>query len=175
VLLRGRKIDQAWNAAFLASNRADGKTVNGVGTPPLYLELGRVDVDLGQPDKALEALRFGRAIDPQPAFFEELARTYTGMQQPDRAAVSLLEGIAVYSLQPALVSTLTQLYQATAPQSCALNRTAAGVTPNWNCPEVHTQLCTASRNMVEMFTQMHDAPSAGSIAQNAAQNFGCPR
>jgi hypothetical protein len=123
---------------------------------------------------ALEALRYGRSIDPQPAFFEELSRTYSAMQQPGQAAISLLEGIALYSTQPALVSALTQLYQINPPQICALNRTAAGVTPNWNCPEVHTQLCAASRNMVEMFTQMHDAASAGSIAQNAAQNFGCP-
>ncbi len=175
VLLRGRRIDDAWNAAFLERNRRDGKTVNGVGTPPLYLELGRLYVDLGQPEKAIEALQHGRSIDPQPAFFEELSHTYSGMQLPDQAAVSLLEGIAVYSTQPALVSALTRLYQATAPQSCALNRTATGATPNWNCPQVHTQICTASRNMEQMFTGMHDAASAGSIAQNAAQNFGCPR
>lgn len=175
VLLRGRRIDRAWNAAFLERNRLDGKTVPSVGTPPLYLELGRVYIDLGQPANALDAFREGRAIDPQPAFFEEMSRTYTGMGQSDQAAVSLLEGIAVYSGQPSLLSALTQLYQATAPESCALTRTAAGATLNPNCPLVHTQLCTASRNMVEMFTQMRDSSSAGAIAQNAAQNFGCPR
>jgi tetratricopeptide (TPR) repeat protein len=169
VLERGRNIDRAWNAAFQERNRRDGKTVGSVGTPPLYLELGRVYVDLGQPEKALEALRDGRSIDPQPAFFEELSRTYSGMRQPGDAAISLLEGLAVSS-QSALLSDLTQLYRETAPQSCALNGTAV----NWNCPLVHDQLCTASHNVVAMFTAMRDPSSAATIAQNAIRNYGCP-
>ena len=175
VLERGRNIDRAWNAAFQARNRADGKTVPAVGTPPLYLELGRVYADLGQPEKALAAFREGRSIDPELPFFEEMSRVYNGMRQPEQAAVSLLEGIAIYSGQPALINDLTQLYQMTAPENCALNRTSAGATVNLNCPLVHNELCTASRNMAEMFTAMHDPASAGAIAQNAARNYGCGR
>jgi tetratricopeptide (TPR) repeat protein len=175
VLLRGRNIDHAWNAAFQERNRLDGKTVTIVGTPPLYLELGRVYLDLGQPERALETFREGRSIDPQPAFFEEMSRAYSGMRQPGAAAISLLEGLAVYAGRSDLVNQLTQLYQAAAPDSCALNRTPAGVTVNLNCPLVHGQLCAASHNMVEMFTQMRDSSSAGAIAQNAVQNYGCPR
>ena len=124
VLLRGRNIDRAWNAAFQARNRADGKTVPAVGTPALYLELGRVYAGLGQPEKALDAFREGRAIDPQVDFFQEMARAYTAMQQPDKAAVSLLEGIAVFSGQPALLTQLTELYRTAYPASCALIRAA---------------------------------------------------
>jgi hypothetical protein len=175
VLLRGRNIDHAWNAAFQERNRLDGKTVTAVGTPPLYLELGRVYLDLGQPEKALEAFREGRSIDPQPPFFEEMSRAYSSLRQPGGAAISLLEGLAVFAGRSDLVNQLTQLYQATAPDSCALNRAPVGVTVNLNCPLVHDELCTASRNMVEMFTQMRDPSSAGAIAQNAAQNYGCPR
>ena len=175
VLLRGRNIDRDWNAAFQERNRRDGKTVTAVGTPALYLELGRTYLDLGQPEKAVEALREGRQIDPQAAFFEELSRAYTHLGQTDQAAVSLLEGLTVYSGQGSLLSQLTQLYQMTAPQSCALDRTPAGVTPNLNCPQVHDQLCTASRNMIELFTAMRDQSSAGAIAQNAAQNYACPK
>jgi tetratricopeptide (TPR) repeat protein len=175
VLLRGRNVDHAWNAAFQERNRVDGKTVTAVGTPPLYLELGRVYLDLGQPEKALETFREGRSIDPQPPFFEEMSRAYNGMRQPGAGAISLLEGLAVYAGRSDLVKELTQLYQATAPETCALNRAAAGVTVNLNCPLVHDQLCTASHNMVEMFTAMRDPSSAGAIAQNAAQNYGCPR
>ncbi len=140
----------------------------------MYLELGRVYVDLGQPEKALEAFREGRQIDPQPAFFEEMSGTYRGMGQPDRAAISLLEGIAIYGAQSALVAELTRLYQPTAPESCELNRTDAGVSLNVNCPQVHGPLCTAVYNMVEMFTQRHDPSTAGALAQNA-QNYGCNR
>ncbi|HEX3747325.1 MAG TPA: hypothetical protein VHW09_25490 [Bryobacteraceae bacterium] len=175
VLLRGRRIDRAWNAAFQSRNRADGKTVPAVGTPPLYLALGRVYLDLGQPAEALTALQEGRAIDPQPEFFEEMSRVYSAMSQPGQAATSLLEGVAIYSGQPALLSQLTALYQTSEPVSCALNRTASGATVNVNCPFVHDELCTASRNMAALFTQMHDPASAAAIAQNAVRSYGCPR
>ena len=175
VLERGRGIDRAWNTAFQARNRADGKIVPAVGTPTLYLELGRVYAGLGRPEDALDAFREGRSIDPELPFFEEMSRVYTGMHQPERAAISLLEGIAVNSGQTALINDLTYLYQMTAPESCALNRTAAGATVNLNCPLVHDQLCTASHNMAEMFTAMHDPASAGAIAQNAARNYGCSK
>jgi tetratricopeptide (TPR) repeat protein len=174
VLLRGRNIDRAWNSAFVEHNRRDGKTVPSVGTPPLYLELGRVYRDMGQPEKALEAFREGRFIDLQPAFFEEMSRTYSGMHQSGEAAIRLLEGIAVYATQTNMAAELTQLYQETAPQSCALNRTASGVTLNLNCPEVHAQLCTAFYNVAGMFTQMRDPSSAASMVQNAVRNYGCP-
>jgi hypothetical protein len=174
VLLRGRRIDRAWNDAVQRCNRFDGKTISAVGTPALYLDLGRVYLDLGQPQNALEALRSGRAIDPQPEFFEEISRSYSAMQQPNEAAISLLEGLAVDSTQTRLASEVTELYQEAAPQSCALNRTGAGVSLNVTCPLVHTELCTASHNVVEMFTQMRDPVSAGVTAQNAVRGFGCP-
>jgi tetratricopeptide (TPR) repeat protein len=174
VLLRGRNIDRAWNEAFARRNRLAGKTVGMIGTPPLYLDLGRVYLDLGQPEKALEAFRYGRSIDPQPAFFREIARTFIGLRQPEQAAISLLEGRAVDSTQTALVSALTQLYQETVPQSCALTRTAAGIALNLACPLVHGELCTASHNVTEMFTGMRDTSSAAAVAQNAVRNYGCP-
>ena len=174
VLLRGRNIDRAWNAAVELRNRLDGKSISAVGTPPLYLDLGRVYRDLGQPENALEAFREGRSIDPQPAFFEEISRTYSGMGQPEQAAISLLEGLAVDSSQTGLVSQVAQLYQETEPQSCALDRGAAGVSLNLNCPLVHSELCTASHRVVKMFTAMRDPASASAAAQNAIRGWGCP-
>jgi hypothetical protein len=174
VLLRGRNIDRAWNAAVQRRNRLDGKSISAVGTPPLYLDLGRVYRDLGQPENALEAFREGRSIDPQPEFFEEISRTYSGMGQPEQAAIGLLEGLAVDSSQTGLVSQVAQLYQETEPQSCALDRGAAGASLNLNCPLVHRELCTASHNVVEMFAAMRDPASASAAAQNAVRSWGCP-
>jgi len=173
VLLRGRRIDRAWNDAVQRRNRLDGKTISAVGTPSLYLDLGRVYIDLGQPENALEAFRFGRSIDPQAEFFEEISRAYVGLRQPEQAAISLLEGLAVDSSQTRLVAELTALYQETEARSCALNRAGTGVELNLNCPLVHSQLCAASHDMVEMFTRMRDPVSASATAQNAVRGFGC--
>jgi tetratricopeptide (TPR) repeat protein len=171
-LERARAIDRAWNAAFQARNHQDGKTVPAVGTPPVYLELGRVYVDLGQPDQALEAFREGRKIDPQPAFFEEMARAYRGMGKPEQASISLLEGVALYATQSSMLAELTGLYQPSSPDSCELTRTAAGVSLNMSCPQIHTYLCAATHNMSAMFTEMRDAATAASLAHNA-QAYGC--
>jgi protein O-mannosyl-transferase len=169
VLLRGRNIDRAWNDAYTERNRRDGKSFGPVGTPQLYLDLGRVYLNAGQPEKALEALLYGRTIDPQPAFFEALSHAYAAMRQPEQAEISLLEGLSIDSNQSNLISGLTSLYRDNASQSCALN----GSTLNVNCPMVHTQLCTASRNVAELFTQLRDPASAAAVAQNAVRNYGC--
>jgi tetratricopeptide (TPR) repeat protein len=174
VLVRGRKIDQAWNEAVSRRNQLDGKSISGVGTPPLYLDLGRVYMTLGEPDQAIEALRYGRSLDPQPAFFEEISQAYRDKGQPEQAVISLFEGLAVDSTQTELASQVVQLYRETASQSCALNRTPDGDALNLNCPQVHSQICAASRNVVQMYTQMRDPDSAAAIFQSAVRSLGCP-
>jgi protein O-mannosyl-transferase len=174
VLSRGRTIDRAWNEAVQQRNRADGKAISAIGTPPLYVELGRVDLAMAQPQKALEALRFGRLIDPEPEFFLEISHADAAMGQQSEAIVSLLEGLVVDPTQGRLVSEATKLYQQNDPQSCALRPTGVGVSLDVNCPLVHTQLCTASGNVFAMYRQMGDPASAGATAQGAVRNFGCP-
>jgi hypothetical protein len=172
-LLRGRKVDEAWNSAVQQQNRREGKTISDVGTPQLYLELARVYRSLGQPDQAIEPLHRGRAIDPEPEFFEELSQTYSAMHQPDQAAISLLEGLAVDRTQTRLVSALVQLYRQTAADSCALITDPRGVTLNVNCPTVHAQLCTASANVRRMYLEMRDSDSAAATVQGAVGTLGC--
>jgi hypothetical protein len=174
VLLRGRDIDRQWNQAVQQRNHLDGKSIAAVGTPSLYLELGRVYVALGQPEKALEALQYGRSLDPQPAFFDELSHAYHAMGEAEPAILSLLEGLNVDGSQSGMVSEAVQLYQETAPQSCAVASTAAGPSLNADCPLVHAHLCTAARNVAGLFTTLRDPASASAVAQNAARAWGCP-
>jgi protein O-mannosyl-transferase len=174
VLLRGRKIDQAWNEAVSRRNQLDGKTISAVGTPALYLDLARVYLSLGHPDQAIEALRYGRSIDPQPAFFEELSQAYGAMGQSEQSVISLFEGLAVDSTQTNLASLVVEFYREQAPQSCALANTPAGLSLNLNCPQVHTRICAASRNVVQMYTQMRDPGAAAAIYQSAVRGLGCP-
>jgi tetratricopeptide (TPR) repeat protein len=174
VLLRGRNIDRAWNDAVSLRNRLDGKSISAVGTPPLYLDLGRVYLALAQPENALEAFRYGRSIDPQPEFFLEISRACRTMGQFEQAAISLLEGLVVDPTQTRLVSEVARLYQETEPRSCALNNIGKSVSLNLACPLVHTQLCAASHNVLEMYLQMRDPASATATAQKAVRSLGCP-
>ena len=173
LLLRGRQIDDAWNAAVQQQNRNDGKSISDVGTPQLYLELARVYRSLGQPDRAIEALHRGRSIHPEPDFFEELSQTYSGMGRSDMAAVSLLEGLAVNPGQTRLLAALVHVYQQTAPDSCALTTDPRGIALNVNCPLVHAQVCTASANVRRMYLDMRDPESAAATVQRAVRTLAC--
>jgi len=170
VLLRGRQVDEAWNQAFQERNRLDGKSVSAVGTPRLYLDLGRVYLSLGQPGKALEALLAGRLIHPEPDFFELIAQAYHALAKRDLEVTTLFEGVVADNGQSHLASLIVDFYRETAPQSCAL----ANGSLNLNCPEVHVRVCTAARNVVKMYQQMRDPDSAANVSQGAVRSLGCP-
>jgi hypothetical protein len=43
-----------------------------------------------------------------------------------------------------------------------------------DCPLVHTQVCTASRNVVLLYHQKGQDPLAASIVRSAIDDLGCP-
>ena len=72
VLLRGRRIDAALDDAIIRKSRARGKETGHSAWLPLYLELGRVYLRLGEPEKALEALEWGNRICAMPYYAPEI-------------------------------------------------------------------------------------------------------
>ena len=171
-LLRGRRIDAAENQQIRNLNLAYGKSVVPTGWIPLYLELGRIYLRLGERAKALEALDYGRARRPDPEFSEEMSRAWRAAGDPNRAAVALVEGVIMNSAASALAAELVDLYRQTAPDSCALH-TSGGTSVNLDCPLVHDQLCTGSRNVALLYRQNGQAAKAEATARNAMQSFGC--
>ena len=170
VLLRGRRVDEAWNQAFQERNRLDGKSVSAVGTPRLYLDLGRVYLSLGQPDKAIEALLAGRLIHPEPDFFEWIAQAYHALGQPDREVTTLFEGVVADNSQSGTASRIVDFYRETPSQTCALVNGSI----NLDCPEVHTRICAAAHNVVQMYQQMRDPDAAANVSRGAIRSLGCP-
>ena len=79
VLLRGRRIDAALDAAVIKLNREHGKEVGHSAWLPLYLELGRVYLRLGDPKKALEALEWGNAIKSTPDYVTEIDNAHRAL------------------------------------------------------------------------------------------------
>ena len=70
-LLRARRIDAALAAEAHRANLRRGVALSAYSSwPPLYLELGRVYLRLGQPRQALEALEFGRSAGGAPPAFD---------------------------------------------------------------------------------------------------------
>ena len=75
-LLRGRRIDAALDAAIIRKNQLHGRQAGHSAWLPLYLELGRVYLRLGEPSKALEALQWGNDIRPGPEYATEIDNAY---------------------------------------------------------------------------------------------------
>jgi tetratricopeptide (TPR) repeat protein len=173
-LLRGERIDVAYGQEIRRENAAHGKIIPRYGWIPLYLELGRTYLRMSEPRKALEALTFGRALRPDAEFFEEMSAAWLALGEPQQAAITLLEGLGVDSSHTQFISELVALYRRTEPQSCAIRNVGASVGLNLACPLVHSQICTASRNVALLYRQQGQDPMAASTVRSAIGDLGCP-
>jgi tetratricopeptide (TPR) repeat protein len=173
-LLHGERIDLANNQRLRAENQVRGVRLANSGWFQLYLELGRTYMRLSDPRKALEAFQYGRTLQPDADLFEEMSAAYRAMGEPQQAAITLLEGLGVDPGHTQFAAELVTLYQKTEPQSCALRDAGGSVSLNIDCPLVHSQLCTASRNVALLYRQMNQEPLASSTARSAIQDLGCP-
>ena len=163
-LLHGERIDRASRGAKLVDS----------GWFQLYLELGRVYMRLSDPHKAVEAFQYGRTLQPTADFFEEMSAAWRALGDPQQAAITLMEGLGVDSSHTQFASELVDLYQKTEPQSCAIRNVGGSVSLNLDCPLVHSQLCTASRNVALLYHQRGQDPMAAATARSAIQDLGCP-
>jgi tetratricopeptide (TPR) repeat protein len=173
-LLRGERIDAVYNQEIRRENAARGKRISRSGWVPLYLELGRTYLRVSEPRQALEALAFGRALRPDPEFFEEMSAAWRALGDPQQAAIALIEGLALDSTNTRFASELVDLYQQTEPRSCALRNAGGSVSLNLDCPLVHSQLCTASRNVALLYRQRGQGATAASTVRSAINDLGCP-
>jgi hypothetical protein len=163
-LLHGDRIDRASRGAGLVRS----------GWFQLYLELGRVYMRLSDPRKAVEAFQYGRTLQPKTDFFEEMSAAWRALGDSQQAAITLMEGLGVDSSNTRFASELVDLYQRTEPQSCAIRNGGGSVSLNLDCPLVHSQLCTASRNVALLYHQRGQDPMAAATARSAVQDLGCP-
>ena len=172
-LLRGQVIDLSVKQSAIEQGRAQGRRVISAAWEPLYLELGRVYARLGDWDKALEALRYGRSVRLQPEFFDEIAGVYEKKGDPTQAEITMLEGFIADPSVTGFVTRLTTLYSKFQPQSCALTRTG-NPSLDLNCPLVHDQVCAAARSVSMLYGQSGKRNQAAATANTAVDQMGCP-
>jgi hypothetical protein len=173
-LLRGQRINAVYDQEIRRDNAARGKRTSRSGWAPLYLELGRTYLRVAEPRKALDALAFGRSLRPDPEFFEEMSAAWRALGDPQQAAITLMEGLGVDAGHAQFASELVDLYQQTEPQSCAVRNAGGSVSLNLDCPLVHSQLCTASRNVALLYRQRGQEATAANVVRSAVHDLGCP-
>ena len=174
VLEHGVKVERATLEIIRRENSARGRTVLPSGWPPLYLELGRTHLRLGEPRQALAVLDYGRTIRPDPEFFEEMSAAWRAASDPRQAAIVLLEGFAINPSRTELVSELADLYRQTAPGSCAILTEGANSSLNVKCPLVHEEVCAASRNVALLHEKRGHHRLAAGTRLSAIRDLGCP-
>jgi tetratricopeptide (TPR) repeat protein len=174
VLLKGERIDLAGKAHVQEVNLRRGLTVMSVGWDPLYLELGRVYLRLGDPDKAVEELQYGCFIKPLAEFFEEMSRAYRLKGDNRQAEITLMEGLVTDPSITLFASELVDLYSKAEPLSCAVKQGQTGASLELGCPLVHEQLCAAARNVTLRHAKAGRRDEAVATARSAVQEMGCP-
>jgi tetratricopeptide (TPR) repeat protein len=174
VLLRGEKVDRTAAQEVRRENQLRGIRISPSGWDPLYLALGDAYLRLSDPRKAMEAFEYGRTLRPAPEFFEDMSDTWRVMGDPRQAAIVLIEGLLVDQSNTKLASDLVKLYRQTAPGSCAVSDAGGALSLNPACPLVHDQVCTAFRNVRQLYMQMGQEPMAVSTGRRAVSEAGCP-
>jgi tetratricopeptide (TPR) repeat protein len=164
-LLRARAIDRAQR------QQQDAIRSDNV---PTYLELGRVYERIGQPEKAIPGLLFGRALRPIPEFSEELSRVYADTGDMGAAARSLIEGLLIDPAAPRLTGELGSLYRQAYPRSCAVGQAGANASIDTGCPLVRGEICDAARHVAEAYRAVGLSAKAAEALRSAASNFQCP-
>jgi tetratricopeptide (TPR) repeat protein len=139
----------------------------------LYLQMGRTYQKLGDRKRAVEAFERGRALESDPDLLEELAAEYRAAGDTRRAAMALVEALAVDSRRTRLASQLVELYSQVDPAGCAVSREGGTSGLNVDCPLVHGDICTASRNVARTYLRTWQHAQAEAIRRTAIQELGC--
>jgi tetratricopeptide (TPR) repeat protein len=172
-LLRSEKIELAQDERNRAENARRGKPGLTFVPSALYLQMGRTYQKLGEPRHALEAFERGRALESDPDLLEELATEYRAAGETRKAAMALVEALAVDSSRMRLASKLVEFYSEIDPAGCSVSREGGTSGLNVDCPLVHGDICTASRNVAATYMRTWQHEHAASIRRTAIQELGC--
>lgn len=172
-LLRSEKIELAQDERNHAENAKRGKPGLTFVASALYLHMGRTYQKLGDPGHALEAFERGRTLESDPDLLEELASAYRAAGDNRRVAMALVEALAVDSSRMQLASNLVELYSEIDPSGCAVSSQGGTSGLNVDCPLVHGDICTASRNVAATYLRTGQHKEAAAIRRTAIQELGC--
>jgi hypothetical protein len=112
-------------------------------------------------------------LESDPDLLEELASAYRTAGETRKAAMALVEALAVDSSRMQLASKLVELYSEIDPSGCAVSREGGTPGLNVDCPLVHGDICTASRNVAATYLRTWQYEHAAAIRRTAIQELGC--
>jgi tetratricopeptide (TPR) repeat protein len=169
VLLRAREISLAAERSFDRAQLAHGKPLTARPVfKLLYFQLAYDYLNLGRYGEALEALRYGRNVDPrQTDFYELMAVTHQSMGRPDLAVIALEQKALVDGEQPATLAAIREAYVKLPDAGCA------ALEPGPECGRVKSDMCRAAVELRQAYVEARMASAGDDIAASARQRYGC--
>jgi tetratricopeptide (TPR) repeat protein len=175
MLLRAREISRVLEKAYDDQQRAHGwpPTVRAA-SDQLYLHLASTYMNLDDYRDAVEALRYARGLNPrEPEVYDGLSIAYSAMGNLPLTAATLEAKAQVDGFPPATLAAIRDAYQKMPDGSCAFVQQGTNWQFNMGCPRVRTDLCQASADLVEAFTDARQPEEARKWKENGAQRYGC--
>ena len=176
LLLRGVAIDQAGAADYRRQLIAAGKDATvSLGTAQLYDQLAITYIHLGQFKNAYDAAAAARLLDPSNVQnYAIMGQTLAVEGRSEEAATIFVEGVLA-SGTGSLLRPLSILYKSGIdPQGCAISQTPNGLALNPQCAPVHKEACSASAELIQLYTRNGRKDLAETINTTAKEQFGCP-
>jgi tetratricopeptide (TPR) repeat protein len=172
VLLQAREISRASEKAYDDEQRAHGLPLTArAAFPQLYFNLANDYLNLGNYREAVEALRYGRGLDPRAMeAYDGLSVAYRAMGNLPMAAATLEARAQLDGFQPPTLAAIRDLYQKMPDAACAFVQQGATWQLNPDCPRVRTDLCQASADLVQAFSDAREPAQADRWRRSAA---GC--
>jgi tetratricopeptide (TPR) repeat protein len=166
-LLRARKISQALERTYDDEQLAYGRPlVARAGFQQLYFNLANAYLNLGHGTEAVEALRYGRGLDPMALeAYDGLALAYSTLGNLPMPVTALEEKAQVDGFQPGTVAAIRDLYQKIPDGSCAFVQRGSNWQLNLACPRVKSDLCVASADLAQAYQEARQA--------TPVQRYGC--
>lgn len=171
ILERARESSQAIEKAYDRAQLTNSKPLaTRLAYQPLYADLGLVYMRLGRLGDAIEAIRYGREIDPRtPEFYDLLAAAYTAKGDARMAAASVLEKVLVLGATSDALAQVSQVYGA---ESCAVERGNGWIRLNEACPQIQPDLCLALTDLAALLRAARLPDAAAQFAGRLAHQ-GC--
>jgi len=174
VLLRCLAIDKAVDEAH-NRKRISGPPLVAASEAEAYRLLSAVHLRLGEPDKAGEAARQARLLEPMhPETYRQSAEVLLARQDGDAAAVTLMEGFLLTS-DSGLRDDLISLYRSGLDtRGCAIANGPNGPAMNPACEMVHRHICTAAVGAIGTRMQKGQGDQAQAQQEMMIRDFNCP-
>jgi tetratricopeptide (TPR) repeat protein len=176
VLEKAGEISRAAEKAYDNLQRAHGAApAERVGFQQLYFNLANACLNLGRYQEAIDALRYGRGLNPAALeAYDGLQVAYAATGNFRLAAVALEEKAQVDGFQPATLAAIRDLYGKIPEGSCAFVQQGAAWQLNMSCPPVKADLCMAWADLSGAYDDARQPARAGELRDQAVSRYGCP-